>query len=280
MNYAPGESCDFRWRDPNVPYRTDPKGTVALRPQEGREIWRDSGPLALLEDKDYGSDPSQRLRFERPAIISQFASLALGRHIEQQPVFSLDVYGMRTDNMKVFEWQRERLSLPAELVLNSRFHILAQDAIEDVGSVASALRRAIKQAYPRSGKGNKAAFDTLVADAQRDLWATLRPTYGRLLASLANLPPSTISEAARVTELNAWHEQIRQVGVRIFNEIIDPLDSDSEALRRQVEARRSFGFALHKLFSPPAPPRAKKPAASGAPAEARNQKPSADGPHP
>ena len=52
------------WIDPSVAYRIDEKGRKPLRPTEGRQIWRDTGPLALLREKDFAGDAP--IRFERP----------------------------------------------------------------------------------------------------------------------------------------------------------------------------------------------------------------------
>jgi hypothetical protein len=202
----------------------------------------------LLEHQKFKARDGREVEFQRPALVSQFAQW-INDVLPQRTTLMLTVYGMRTDlKMKVFEWQRERLTLPGELVWQSSFHRDAQEVMENAGSVAYSLRQAIKRTYPRDGKGNKNAFDTLIAEAERQFWAELRPDYDTFLQDLAQLSPE---DTVAVTDLRKrWEKQVREVGMAALDDAIDQLDTDAQALRRQVEARRQFAFALYKLFTP------------------------------
>ena len=256
MKFAPGAACDFAWSDPNVAYRITSEKRTPIRPQEGKQLWRDTGPLALLHHADIGSQEGKKIQFERPAVVSQFARLSRTALRDRDRkgnarTLSLQVYGMRTDmKMKVFEWQRETLHLPVPLLWNSRYQRIAQDAIEQAEAASSRLGMAIKHAYPRDGQGNKSAFASLIARAQRGYWERLRPEYNRLLEDLSELPVEGAEEAQRLPQIE-WEQAVRRIGRKVLDEAIDDLDTDAAALQRSVNARRFFQNALNKLFAPP-----------------------------
>ncbi|EQD25807.1 CRISPR-associated protein Cse1, partial [mine drainage metagenome] len=102
---------DDLWTDPHVAYRTGEKGRLPMRPREDRQIWRDTGPLLLLREGDYTSDRGH-VRFSRPVIVDQLRLLQRERYLSPSHRETFEVYGMRSDKAKVFEWQYERLTLP------------------------------------------------------------------------------------------------------------------------------------------------------------------------
>lgn len=245
MKFSAGASCDFVWSDPSVPYKIDDKGAKVMRPQEGREVWRDTAPLALLNHRDYARGDAA-IQFRRPAVIDQIAQMTQGDYLAKGPL-NLTLYGMRTDlKMKVFEWRREALSLPRPLVLQDKFHEEVQKEMERAGDIAYALRKAVKMTYDREGAGSKAAFDSLVAYAQRQFWADLRLAYERFLAEIAPLAAWQKDdwEAAR----GRWWVAIRAAGKAALGQAIGDLDTDAGALKRQALAEKSFANALFNIL--------------------------------
>ncbi|HOF89306.1 MAG TPA: type I-E CRISPR-associated protein Cse1/CasA [Armatimonadota bacterium] len=251
MQFAPGAACDFTWFDPNVAYRVTGDKVTPLRPQEGRALWRDTGPLALLRQQDFTSARGN-ISFERPLVVTQLETLISNRLVPKETKCDLAVYGMRTDmKMKIFEWQHETLHLPDAIARRGALGGAAQRAMELAEGVAYALKSAIKHAYPREGKGNAAAFNTRITEAQRDFWARVRGPYEALLHQLATLPEAEDAYAAAlVAGTAAWQAALGDTGRRVLGEAIDDLDSDSDALKRVVEARQQFRNALFALFHP------------------------------
>jgi hypothetical protein len=160
---------------------------------------------------------------------------------------------MRTDlKMKVFEWQRERLTLPGRLVFGTGFQRDAQGAMERAEDVAGALRGAIRAAYPREGKGNARALGTLVGYAEREFWAALRPAYFALLDALADLRPEADgAKERRDAALAAWADATRRVCRRAFADAVEGLDTDRYALERQARAGRRLEAGLFAAFDTP-----------------------------
>ncbi|MBI3946595.1 MAG: type I-E CRISPR-associated protein Cse1/CasA [Armatimonadetes bacterium] len=274
MRFSAGASCDFLWRDPSVPYRiTTTKGPSPLRPQEGREVWRDIGPFALLRQADYKSEKGET-SFERPPVVTQYTRLVDQDVRRREAPLSLRLYGMRTDmKMKVFEWQREQLPpIPYALLLAGAPGGEAQRAMDQGDSVAYYLKQAIKRAYPRQGAGNTKAFDTLVAAAQRRFWAELRPHYGTLLRTLAQPTPEAEYDARRAAWRADWQQAVRSTGDHALEWAIGDLDTDADALRRLVEARRFFGGGVWSLLNPQAASERRKGRRGAAPSKGGKQR--------
>jgi len=259
MKFSAGWSTRFEWRDPHVPYRIGKEGATVLRPRDGREIWRDVGALALLRHTEASG---RDVAFERPAVVTQFSKFAEDGLLREDVPLQLAIYGMRTDlKMKVFEWHRERLNLPAPLLWKQQFHGTAENEMKRAEDVAYALGRAIKHTYPRDGAGNDNAFETLIARTHRDFWQRLRPHYtdapDSLLHRLAPLQPERDKDEI-ATAQSDWHKALSQVARRVLDTAISGLDTDGEALKRQIEARRNFEARLWALLHPEAAAKKRK----------------------
>lgn len=247
MKFTAGASCDFEWVDPNVPYRITKDKRVPLRVQEDHALWRDSGALALLNREAYTSEEGS-IRFDRPLVVEQFCKLVETRVLHQDTDFSLTAYGMRTDmKMKVFEWRRETLVLPVPLVLNRRFAVAAQKAIDKAGQIAYHLKKAIKKIYPREGKGNDSAMESVITVAQLGYWERLRLPYDRLLHCLADLPADGYEQQMNELELT-WAKEIKTAADRELHMALKDMNTDHQMLKRQAEAlqylRRQLFFLL------------------------------------
>lgn len=158
---------------------------------------------------------------------------------------------MRTDlKMKVFEWQKERLSVPVALVLGTSFCSQAQKAIDEANSVEYALGRAIKQLYPREGKGNKKAFDTIISNACRDYWHTLRPSYDDMLRDMASAAPFDL-ETARHEIAAVWRGKVKSAALGTFRRWATDLDANSEAIRKLVTAERNLIWSVNSILATP-----------------------------
>ena len=268
MKFAPGWSSRFEgWTDPHVPYRVSAEKVTVLRPQEERPLWRDAGPLGLLRQADYQAPAGQKFRFDRPAIVSQFADMIRRKELPPEQELRLNIYAMRTDlKMKVFEWHRAGLRLPLPLVLNGDFASYAQSEMDKADLVAYHIGRAIKRVYPREGAGNKAAFDDLIARAQRIFWDALEPLYlgakDSLLEDLAQLKDAP--ESQREERIKSWRKKVEHAGKDALNAAIEDLDADADALERQVGARNLFAFHVRNVLDPEAAEKKKTTAKSKA----------------
>jgi CRISPR system Cascade subunit CasA len=245
MKFAPGFGAGFEWIDPNCAFRIGEERLI-LRPRENREVWRDTGPLVLLREKSWQSK-NGKISFERPAIITQLGELISERILSPDHEMTLAVYAVRTDlKMKTFEWGREILQLPFPLLQGQRAAIEAQSALEDAESVAFALRRAIKLAYPREGKGNDAAFAMLAATSERGFWRELRPHFDDYLEFLAR----SNQDAEREEERQKWRNCLRKFGWEAITVALDDMDSNAVALERQTTSYKNFRDSILPTVNP------------------------------
>jgi CRISPR system Cascade subunit CasA len=253
MKFVAGDSTRFAWQDPNAAYRLSDKGATILRMREGRALWRDTAPLALLKEKDQVA--------ERPRVVDQFADLVESSVIGQGTPLRLELYGLRTDlKMKVFEWQCERLTLPVPLVMDTSseagFGLEVQDWMSQANSVAYELRQAVKHLYPRGGQGNKRAFETRIAYIERRYWESLRPTFNDLLDGLAHLEANTAMHRQPLRA--AWRKAVEKAARSVFELATTDLDANAHALERLTRARRSLEFGLKRVFDPTPPGKGKR----------------------
>lgn len=262
MRFTAGATVDFPWwDDPNVAYKAGKDTMIPLRPLEGRQVWRDTGALVL--NRGSGSDQQDH----RPGVVRQFAALfSEGAFDGSQDggQFSLSLYGMRTDlKTKVFEWQRERLVLPRQvLTWGDELVHRAQQAMDEANAISSIVRSAIRLAYPREGKGARSPLESRAAEARERFWSSLAPRYQAFLHHLAALPPGA-PESETLAALAAWREALLGTGRDALNHAIEDLDADRKALERQVNARDFFYRKAYPIVYPDRAPRA-GPAKKGA----------------
>lgn len=245
MKFAPGSGAGFEWIDPNCAFRIGDERLI-LRPRENREVWRDTGPLALLREKSWQSK-NGKIAFERPAILSQIGALIRANKLPPDHRLALAIYAVRTDlKMKTFEWVRETLPLPFALLQGERAAIEAQNALENAEMVAFVLRRAIKVAYPREGKGNDAAFAALVVTTEKGFWRELKPHFDDFVEFLAH----PHEDEARDSTRQNWRDRLGKVGWDAITLALDDLDGNAGALQRQTEAYKNFRDGILAVVNP------------------------------
>jgi CRISPR system Cascade subunit CasA len=248
MRFKAGASCDFTWFDPSVPYRITDQQARVMRPQDGKELWRDTGPLLLLGPEDYNGEDSG-VRYLRPALVEQFDSILPEDRSSTGTSFCVRVYGLRTDlRMKVFEWQKERLAVPLELVRGGLMRGLAQVSIDEASRVEYALGKSIKHLYPYDGRVNKNALDTVIANARRGFWSSLRTKYNDILNEIATIEvrnrTAGITDEERSTQsgriLDEWRAAMKRSAQTEFERVAKEFGVDAKALRRLATARSSL----------------------------------------
>jgi CRISPR system Cascade subunit CasA len=262
------------WFDPNVAYRYSAEGISPLRPQEDRVLWRDTGPLLLLRREKHGQGEN-RVAFERPWVVSQFWQLRNDYDLYPDRRFdSVEAYGMRTKQMKVFEWQCERLTIPDAIARNRFAPEQVRTAVERAEAAAWCLKDGLTAAYPRHGSGNQDAtghpvqhapkhkvgankkkrrgkqegFGRLIQRAQQTYWARLDEPFRSLLEAIAAEEPEDAK--ARQLVSGEWINAIRKAATDGFETTLGPLDTDAKALRRQTDARSRFQKRLAWVLLP------------------------------
>lgn len=244
MKFEKGDSTRLSWIDANLAYRYEADKVTPVRMREGRPLWRDAGPLLLLQQRSVGSG-EDRIAFQRPDVIQNAFEIVGG-----QRAVPINVYGMRTDmKMKVFEWAEASWRVPAHLGKSSRLGAIVHGEIDIAERGASALRGALKALYPREGAGNKAALGCLSSRCERAYWQHLEREFAPLMFRFAALPEDApdqpnLIEGAR----KPWRDAIKKLAKQHFEFAAKDMDADSDALERQVKARTKLNNTLRKVL--------------------------------
>lgn len=242
MRFERGDSTRLSWIDPNLAYRYDNDSAIPVRMREGRPLWRDAGPVALLKRGAYRT-PQGNSEFRRPDVVEDAFQIV-------ESALRIRIYGMRTDlKMKVFEWSDGELVVPADVGRQARVGAQVQRWLDCAEAAAQAVRRAIRSLYPRAAAGNSAALGRTIDRAERAYWSALETPFYRLLARAATLTEADVDQAERLAPVaDEWKSAIRRNATAAFEDAADSYDADADALQRAVEARQRLGAALKRIL--------------------------------
>lgn len=245
MKFEKGDSTRFTWIDPNLAYRYEKDKVTPVRMREGRPLWREAGPLLLLSQRSTGSG-EDKVAFQRPDVVAHAFEVKLSKAPQK-----IVAYAMRTDmKMKVFEWVRATLELPPKLGKSERLGAIVHAELDLADSLARSLTASIRHLYPREGAGNKAALGNLVDQTERAYWQELERHFQPLLTAFAELPENAPDNPELITEARRpWREAIERITKQQFEGAAKDMDSDSDALERQVKARVRLHNSLRKYLT-------------------------------
>jgi CRISPR system Cascade subunit CasA len=237
---------EFEWIDPNVAYEITSKGINPITPREEREVWRDYGPFLLLKDEEFQTMYGKK-KYQRPFIVDQFFALQSGRFINKRPL-KIEIFGLRTRQAKVFEWQYVTLSLSPKLEQNIHWGKMIQESLLLADLIADKISWFLKRkVYPRDGKSNINAFKSQIIKALREFWAELQLYfYENYLPELEQQSLDNLEAQMLLGE--QWKNVLRDLAINGFERVTEPLDSDAKSLKRQVMARDGFKRAIFKAL--------------------------------
>lgn len=244
MKFKKGDSTRLNWIDANLAYRYGKDKVTPIRMREDRPIWRDAGPLFLLNEGEHGKH-ERKVSFRRPDVVEQaFAPQVSGDAVV------VNVYGMRTDmKMKVFEWSKSAWSVPSKLGGSTRLGSLVQRELDRAEQSAYWLRVCIKSLYPRQGAGNNKALGTVADRCERSYWRRLELQFGPLMCASASLGENAPDDPALVAAtVRDWRETIRRLAREQFEIAAEDMDADSDALERQVHAQTRLDIKLKEVL--------------------------------
>jgi len=244
IKFEKGDSTRLTWIDASLAYRYDKDKITPIRMREGRPLWRDAGPLLLLNNNGHGQSEG-KISFRRPDVVEQAFALAA----VDNPL-SIQVYGMRTDmKMKVFEWAKSAWTVPSCLGQSTRLGGLVQLELDLAEQVAYNLRTSIKSMYPREGAGNKGAFATIVDRCERAYWQYLESHFHPLMSAFAALDPNAPGDPDLIkATAKDWREAIHNLALKQFESAAKDMDVDADALERQVRARNRLKYRLREVI--------------------------------
>lgn len=232
------------WKDPACAVLQDGEGKVRhLRIEEARPLWLDAGPLSFLSAgsvRRWGKEWAA----SRPQVVTNVLDTWPERDLHIQ------FFGLRTDQAKVLEWSRTRWSIPASLGESTRLGGLVQRELERSEKAAWLLRTAIRTLYPRAGAGAKNPLGAIVNRCGRAFWLRLETEFVPLMESFAALDADAPDDPDLVTATaQGWRSAIGILAREQFELVAKDMDSDSDALKRAVDARAWLHVNLRKVLS-------------------------------
>jgi len=246
MKFEKGDRAHLDWVDPNIAYRYAQEKRTPIRMRKGRLLWRDAGPLFLLQGAEH-EGPERRVVFRRPDVVEQ-AAVCTGRDGR----LVIHAYGMRTDlKMKVFEWVRARWGIPAKLGRSTRLGGLVHQELGRAEDAAYALRTQIRALFPRGGAGRKEALGLIADRCERTYWQQLERKLTPLMSAFAELDSNQAPDdpALIVATASEWRQTIERLALEQFERAAKDMDADSDALERLVCARMRLTKRLRKVIS-------------------------------
>lgn len=245
MRFAQGDSTRFTWIDANLAYRYEASKVTPVRMRENRSLWRDAGPLLLLNDLRHGSADA-RVLYKRPDVIENAFQLE-----RNDLPARVQLYAMRTDmKMKVFEWQKAVWTVPHALGRSTRLGALVFDELRRAEEVARYLRASIRALARAEGRGNGEVLATMANRCERAYWQTLEGGFASLLQRIAALNPDAPDDPELVAEATAeWRDLITDAAIEQFEFAAKDMDSDGDALERLVTARGRLMANLRRAMS-------------------------------
>jgi len=247
MKFEKGDTARLTaWTDASLAYRYDKDKHTPIRMRENRPLWRDAGALLLLGDQDdKRAQGESKTAFRRPDVVEHAFAVSEGKDVRIQ------LYGMRTDKMKVFEWAKAVLAVPARLGQSTRLGFLVQRELDRAEKAAWWLRTVIKDLYPpRNVENNKRAPAAVADRCERNYWQRLEPSFYPLMTAFAALGPDAPDDPGPIaTTAGDWRDAIKSLASEQFEFAAKDMDSDSDALERQVRARDKLNKILKEVLS-------------------------------
>jgi hypothetical protein len=245
MRFAKGDSTRFSWIDANLAYRYESERVAPIRLRENRSLWRDAGPLLLLEDTEHGRGQN-RVSFKRPDVVEQ----AFRLHIDGVPA-CIYAYGMRTDmNMKIFEWAKAVWMVPLALGRSTRLGSLVYREMDRAEQAGRDLRGGIRSLRPGNGARAKDPLKSIASRCERAYWRGLEREFVPLMHAIAALDPSAVDDLDLITATTkGWREAIRNLALAQFEVGAKDMDADGDALERLAKARARLQGNLRRVLS-------------------------------
>lgn len=232
----------FVWRDPNAGTETGPVVVDHIKARPSVPVWRDAVPLFLVSSQ--GEALRGEKRRSRPEVVSNALRILEGTNLR------VALYGMRKKgggggDVKVEEWFRSVLNLPAEVARDERLSYQALDGFKTAQRVADALQVALRMLRPKMAalpRSKKDLRNTQRAegDTMAEFWQSLEPVLSHdYLGELARDP------IAATTKLK---ESLREQARSAFSNAAAPLRQGADGLFRIANASNYLERRLTQLL--------------------------------
>jgi CRISPR system Cascade subunit CasA len=231
------------WRDPFAAYRMargkTGKDPVAVRPVEGKALWREYGTLFLPQTEE-GEGLRPRVLDQLAARDDALTGLFLGAPPAESYV--LRCVGLRTDmKAKVFEWVDACLQLPAALLGDLDASVRIRSAIDLASTCATTLASVFRGTFGRSTKQER--YHSLKGRMVADYWSGLAESFRQFVLVLGR----DTSARARQDAGRVWAERVVDAARNVFEQASECIGEDGASLRERVQGQARLNAWLAKL---------------------------------
>lgn len=204
------------WQDPHAIYRLNRDGsTSSIKPELGRELWRDAGALIYGDKKTLGTIPLQNVEnvwFDIPTVLD------------------VELIGMITNQEAILGRVNERLRLPTALIVNEQMAQEFRSALDRTEEMYKALDSAVKWQF--CNPSNKKKLSVIARQAGETFLHSIHDyLFGEYMDNLTNGTPFTIRQEKYMDEI--WRVLYREV----LKDIVDRTGSDVSTLKCQNAVR-------------------------------------------
>ena len=211
------------WRDPHVAYSISDKGRSSIKPQLGKEMWRNIGSI-------FGDDQKS------PDVVRQYVDL-LGARMPMIPVVT---YGLMTNQAQYESWSRDEVSLDMDIVKNSSRMWIIGICIEHTENVARELRRSLRTISHKAG-------EDIVEQSLGQFFARSRQEFfSELCRNVARVDIKDNDAVNGVIE--QWNKALKNYAMEEFDACADRLGLDGKDLMGRMKAQISLLKGLAKLL--------------------------------
>lgn len=159
---------DGRWYDPHVPYRKNKEEWYSVKPQSGRELWRDVGAVTAAEPL-VGST-------RQPLILANYKELTGSK---ASRLLKVQLIGLVTKQAKYLSIQDDSLALPALFFEEPALGRLLRNDLNDIEEMASYISSSYnkpaeeKHSQSNNKKQNKRLSSEIVTELQSQFFSTM-----------------------------------------------------------------------------------------------------------
>ena len=247
VNFQQGWKFNGAWIDPHVSYILSKTGRYALRPEIGKQLWRDIGPLMV--PLTIISENTENKIYQNPIVVQQFHRFSLEKHLSDKYLFTIEVYGLNNDKAKFLECYSEKLTLPIIILKNQYKSKQIQPAIDIANKVEFALKDAIKR-FGSKSKG----FQNLILN---EYWTRLERLFKNwFLKELERQDESDLNAAGKLH--TDWRTNLKSTGKDVLELFLSEMESNAELLKIQVMIMDHYLKKVSYLLFPSDKNKAKK----------------------
>lgn len=224
------------WTDPHTPRVQTEKGISAIKPKEGKALWRDVGPLVLLHNTDMG-----KYRYFKPEVVHQFANMSDEIDENDYGTIEVEAYGLVTSQAKLESWIYDKVAVNRRLADSWNKVLFFLDELNIVESVA----RKISEGLKTTGLDEK-LVSSLSGNAQGRFFQLLRQPF----VNGFQMEVAEASETAKDWQIELsrkWRKKLRKLSLQLFVEVLDQLGTGGTMLEKSAKALAAFRSGLFKI---------------------------------